>query len=65
VVELTIGEGPANLSLLSGLWGQSDKNVSREYRASLDKMVPIHDRDPSNADLQRFTSVTLEKVGDV
>ena len=28
-------------------------------------MVPIRDRDPSNADLQRFTSVTLEKVGDV
>lgn len=28
-------------------------------------MVPIRDRDPSNADLQRFTSVTLSKVGDV
>jgi hypothetical protein len=27
-------------------------------------MVPIRDRDPLNADLQRFTSVTLEKIGD-
>ena len=28
-------------------------------------MVPIRDRDPSNADLQRFTAVTLDKVGEV
>ena len=28
-------------------------------------MVPIRDADPSNMDLQRFTSVTHNKIGDV
>jgi hypothetical protein len=33
-----------------------------QYRASLERMVPIRDRDESNADLQRFTSVTFGKL---
>jgi predicted negative regulator of RcsB-dependent stress response len=37
----------------------------QQYRASLDRWVSLRDREPSNTDLQRFTSVALNKVGDV
>ncbi len=41
------------------------KTALEHYEASLARMIPLRDSNPSNTDWQRFTSVTHLTAGDV